>query len=442
MNELPPPQPISQKEINKRIFFWALYDFANSLANINVSFYFVLWFVSDLGGSDHWVSILIVLSTVLLLFTLPAFGAKSDQIQKRMPFLRAFTALTLAALLGLGVLAINTFVLTPAALMGIAFLYFTYQYFYQASFPFNDPFVQDFAAMGNKHSREFTSGLGMGAGQLGNIVGLLLILPVGERMISIFGATGRPAAFIGAAILFTICVLPTLIFLKDTTPQTVKPQSSEKFIGKSIVSTLKDLRDVKRYPGVLPYLITYYLFADAIITIQIFGTLYLEKVGGIGDTEKNIVFLAFLVLSVIGSFISGWIAKILGGTKRAISIFIGLWVVFLTALALAMHPVVFMLMTMLNGFAFGTLFSLSRAYYSRLVPPEKQGEFFSVYILFERGASILGPVVWSLTVLGFAWLGEAAKYRCALLSLAVLVAISFISFRFVKEPEEYGKERA
>ena len=71
----------------KDIFFWALYDFANSIAYVGFIFYFGLWLVSDMGASDTWLSGAVALSTVLLLFTLPVLGHLSDRIRKRMPFL-------------------------------------------------------------------------------------------------------------------------------------------------------------------------------------------------------------------------------------------------------------------------------------------------------------------------------------------------------------------
>ncbi|MBI1812970.1 MFS transporter [Candidatus Peregrinibacteria bacterium] len=96
-------------------------------------------------------------------------------------------------------------------------------------------------------------------------------------------------------------------------------------------------------------------------------------------------------------------------------------------------PVIFAIVAVGNGFAYGALFSLSRAFYAILVPIEKQAELFSVYVLFERAASILGPLVWS----GAAWLFSSFgpdRYRFSMLSLALIIAVSLVTFRWVKEP--------
>lgn len=419
-------------QIPKRnVWLWAFYDFANSLAFVNVSFYFALWFVQDHKISDIWVSVPVALSTIILLFTLPAFGALSDRLRRRMPFLIIFTLLAIASLFFLGLVAIKSPSFGSSVLFLIVALYFLFQYFYQASLAFYNSFVHDFAI---GRTKEKLSGLGMAAGQLGNIIGLLLIFPIAQGKIELFGAAGREGTFLIASLLFFIFSLPVLIFLKDRKQVSTARQAAN--FGKSFRETLQDLRRIKQYPGVLAYLITYYLFADAILTLQLFVSLYLEKVGGLADKQKIIASIAGLLFAVIGALLSHRIARFLKGTRSTIAIFIGLWAIFIAIFALAANQTLFMAMVVLNGFAFGVLFALSRAFYSRIVPPERQGEFFGIYVLFERFASFLGPLVWSGTILVFTSLGEATKYRFAMFSLAILVAISFFVFRFVKEPNQ------
>lgn len=170
------------------------------------------------------------------------------------------------------------------------------------------------------------------------------------------------------------------------------------------------------------------------LTLQLFGTFYLDVVGKLNDKQKIIAALVGLGFGVIGAFISPIVARWLKSTKKAIATFIGLWAIFLALLAVVSTPLMFMILAILNGFAFGSLFALSRAYYSNITPKDKQAELFSIYVLFEKAASILGPLVWSLTVLSFASYG-LAKYRFAMFSLAILVAISFIIFRYAKTPQ-------
>ncbi len=417
----------------KYVWLWALYDFANSLAFVNVSFYFVLWLVQDHNISDIWVSIPVAFATIILLFTLPAFGALSDRLQKRMPFLRIFTLLSIVSLFLLGLVAIKSPTFTSFTLFVVVALYFLFQYFYQASLAFYSSFIHDLAI---GRTKEKLSGLGMAAGQLGNIVGLLLVLPIAQGKFELFGATGRGGTFLIASLLFLIFSLPVLLFLKDR-PQYASQMTTEEnkaSLGKSFRETLLTLRRIKESPGVLTYLIVYYLFADAILTLQLFFSLYLEKVAGLSDKQKTISLVTGLLFAVIGALLSPTMSRLLKGTRHAIATFIGLWAILLAIFAFTTNQSLFIAMVVLNGFAFGALFALSRAFYSHIIPPERQGEFFGIYVLFERFASVLGPLVWSGTILAFASFGEVTKYRFAMLSLTILVAISFIVFRFVKEP--------
>ena len=41
----------------------------------------------------------------------------------------------------------------------------------------------------------------------------------------------------------------------------------------------------------------------------------------------------------------------------------------------------------------GSIQSLSRSYYSRIIPDEKSGEYFGIYDIFSKGASFLGSFV-------------------------------------------------
>ncbi|HYC34261.1 MAG TPA: MFS transporter, partial [Candidatus Paceibacterota bacterium] len=119
---------------NKRIGLWLLYDFANSLAFANLSFYFTLWLVEDRNFSDMWVSIPAALATVCLLLTIPHFGSLSDRTGKRMVFLRTFSWLSIACLFLIGLTALLSESKVMVAVVVV--LYFCFLYFYQSSLVF------------------------------------------------------------------------------------------------------------------------------------------------------------------------------------------------------------------------------------------------------------------------------------------------------------------
>src|SRR3989344_4334479 len=196
----------------KNILTWASYDFANSLAFINVSVYFSLWLINDLNASDLWVTIPVILTTLILFFTLPSLGVLSDKLNRRKPFLVGFSILAIGSLLALGITASGVTPGDTSKLVIVSVFYFLFQYFYQGSLAFYYSFIQELAI---KKSREWISGIGFAAGQLGNIAGLLIALPIAQSALSIFGVTGKPLLFSFAGVLFLVFMLPTILFLKD-----------------------------------------------------------------------------------------------------------------------------------------------------------------------------------------------------------------------------------
>jgi UMF1 family MFS transporter len=123
-----------------------------------------------------------------------------------------------------------------------------------------------------------------------------------------------------------------------------------------------------------------------------------------------------------------------GGRKRALQTFIIAWGILVLIFAVTRSWPVLAVIVMLNGFAFSVLFALSRAFYAVLIPKEKQATFFSVYVLFERTSSILGPLLWSATAAAFVSYGDD-RYRFSVVLLAVLILLSLIPLRYVQEVE-------
>lgn len=426
---------MNSQDNNKNTWYWVIYDFANSLGNITLSFYFILWFVADLGGADIWVSGAMALATIALLFTLPVFGTISDRLRRKTPFFRIFTILAILSLAVLGIIAGQISALTSSSIVLIISLYFFFQYFFQGSFAFYNSFLPDLT--GTK-SLEKISGLGIAAGQLGNVIGLAVALPFVNGTFSIFGLSGRSSTFLIGAIGFFVFSLPTLLGLKDGgTPSTDSAGAIKSRIafGKSFKDTVADLKHIKKYPGVLTYLISYYFFSDASLTVLFFGTIYLDVVAGFNDAQKTMVGILSLVFTILGALLAERMMQKLGGPKKGLAFFIIFEAILLGIFAFSAHKLLFIAMLILNGFAFGALFSLSRSFYSKLIPQGQQAKFFGIYVLFERSASILGPLIWSLTILAFAFLDNVVRYRLAMLSLALMLVISFIIFHFVKEPQ-------
>ncbi|MFI5240944.1 MAG: MFS transporter, partial [Microgenomates group bacterium] len=77
--------------MNKKIFYWGLYDFANSLISGSFTLYFSQWLIIDNKLEDIWYSSAIAVSTLILIITAPLFGSYSDRTQRRMRLINPLT---------------------------------------------------------------------------------------------------------------------------------------------------------------------------------------------------------------------------------------------------------------------------------------------------------------------------------------------------------------
>ena len=102
---------------------WALYDFANTIFSFAViTRYFNAWYIEEQNRPDFEVGIMGFVVGLLLVIAMPAVGAISDQVQRRLPFLAVFTAICLAATVMLGFTSSPLTALITAGVAIFAFL--------------------------------------------------------------------------------------------------------------------------------------------------------------------------------------------------------------------------------------------------------------------------------------------------------------------------------
>ena len=77
----------------------------------------------------------------------------------------------------------------------------------------------------------------------------------------------------------------------------------------------------------------------------------------------------------------------------------------------------------------GSIQSLSRSYYSKIIPPENSGEYFGIYDIFSKGASFLGSAV-------IAWVKLAGgTINIAVATLSIFFLLGFIFLKLSDKQE-------
>ena len=388
----------------KNLLLWSLYDFANSIVYITFLLYFAQWLVVDGGLSDFWYNALFAIATLLLLLSAPPLAAYVDKHGGAKFFLNWATVGTAV---GYGAAALCALGSTHnVVLAALAFL--VGQYFYQLSFVFYTPMLIQIAEPGR---RARASGIGQFANALGQITAVLIALPL---------ATSHAGPLLPAVLLFFVLALPMLLWFKDGRPS---PVAIFPVFRSEFALSFKKLAAFLTTSAAGSFLLAYFFFNDAVITLSNNYAIVLERMFAAPDNAKSLLLLAILIMSAIGGVIAAWVAERVGVFKTLVGLLL-CWVVMLPLLALAPTFAVFAVLTVPVGLLIGSSYSTARVYLTEILRPEEMNYGFSLFTLFERFASFVGPLSWGTTIALFG--GGILSYRAAIGTMAVLMLVGLV----------------
>lgn len=408
-----------RKELwTRELVAWYLYDFANSFVYINATLYFSQWVVVDQGLTDFWYSLPFIIATVILIVTSSAIGALGDRRGvhgKIFLYATFFTLGSFALMFSAGKFLPAPFG-TPTALV----FFGLYQFGYLTSFVPYNAFIK-FVSAASSYGK--VSGIGLWFSQLGNISGLLLTLPIIQGTWTLFG-TDRLSPLALALLAFCLFSLPAL-FVFGRRHFSPLAETSKRTAWWKIV--WKHLLESRRIPGVFPFLLAYYFFSDAILTVSLFSAIYLQKVFEVPDTTKVIMSLLVLIGFALGAFGSGVFSDRLG--HRTVLIH-SLWMsgASIIGISLASRIVFLYPLFVLFGLTAGGVSASARSYLASLVPEGESGKFFGLYTFAERFASVIGPALWGLIIFGAASVAPL-NYRMAAFAMGLIALLGIIPLR-------------
>lgn len=432
---------------------WALYDFANTIFSMNIAtLYFAVWLVSDLHASNTMVALGNGISSALIVISIPLFGAISDVTRRRKPWVVWFTLLACVATAALGIIGqtvvplIGDSVRDPVTTASYTFggsvavliigSFVVANYAYQGALPFYNAMMAELVPT-NEQGR--LSGIGTALGYFGAIVGVLLVTPFFSASMPLLGNIpsaamdflrsavpftshgGRVSTFVPTAILFLILSLPLFFFCKDHNARLGTKAASWRTAFAEVVHTV---RDARKYPGSLRFLLASFLYQDAIGTIIANMALYAVMAMDFKKGLETTLFVVLTVPAVIGSYAIGRLVDRIG-PKRSLLFTIIAWVVLLIAMIMVPNRTAFWIVGVAIGLIFGGVPTAERPLLLSLVPDVEAGRFFSLMVLSSRAAAILGPFVWAFTVDGLLpSFGTAVAYRAGVVTVAVGMAAS------------------
>jgi len=387
---------------------WALYDLANTFfAVAMLSFYFPLWVVEDHGAPELVFSVALAISMILVALAMPVCGALADATGARMRYLRWTTIGCIAATTLIGFLDR----LGPALVLFVAA-----NFCYQLGTIFYDALLWQVA---DRRRLGRASGFGAAFGYLGSMMGLLFLWPFVR-------SGGHQAAFLPAAIFFTLFALPSFFLIRDPAVSR-RPVAWGALIRHALVQPARTLRHARAYPGLFRLFVASFFSLNAINTVLVFMVIYTKKVLGFGEEDLIRFFLVGQACAVAGSLVFGRVVERLGSKRTLMLIWFG-WIVALALLGLMQTARGLWVAGPLIGFCLGSTWATSRVLIVELAPKEQLSEFLGLAGLLGRAASILGPLVWGLIVL------DPSRYPQAVMALIALLAIGLWIFRRMPDP--------
>ncbi len=412
--------------MKKNIFYWGLYDFANSVLTASLVLFFSQWVIIENKFPDFAYGITFSMATLVVLLLGPFFGAWSDKLGKRNIFIFWLTLITGVAALLLGFVTPSTIPPYEKVILALV-LFFIIQIGYQLSLIFFNSLLENIS---KKENRGLISGIGELLGNIGWILGALALLPVANGNFNIIqGVTGRSQVFLPAAIFFILLSVPLVFLFKEKAGNPKKVRMDLKSIYSSFSTGLKSL--IKKDRNVTIFLIAFYFISDAMLTIQQFFAIYFSEVWNLSDSMK-VLLLSFLFIGAIpGAYFSGILCHRISVKKLLlwICVLINVIIFALTIAPPQKYLLYFLILSM--GIGWGSFYTVARTLFVNISPKNRMGEYFGFYSVFQRFASFIGPLIWSLSI--FVFSKSLIKYQITVFLLAIMMAIGIFIMMRVEE---------
>jgi UMF1 family MFS transporter len=394
----------------KKVFSWAMYDWANSAfaTTVMVAFFPVFFKQTlTLGAapveSTKWLATANGISSLVLALTAPWLGALADKGSAHIRMLAIFTAI------GVIPTALLAFVGTSDALTGLTWFVIASIGFW-GGLIFYDSMLIRVAPPGRVDS---VSGFGYALGYLGG--GLLLVVNVlMYQKPQWFGLAGAEqairASFVTVAAWWFVFAIP---LLRQRGVLASGPSIGlARAAREGFAELLRTFREVRKYRPVILFLLAYWMYIDGVNTIMKMAVDYGLALG----FPASSLIISILMIQFIGfpmTLLFGWLGD-------RISPLLGIFAAIVVYSAVTFYAVQmtnvteFYLMGAAIGCVQGAIQAMSRSYYSRLIPADRASEFFGFYNMMGKFASVLGPFLMAATA------AITGNNRSAILSVAIL----------------------
>ncbi len=390
---------------------WLLFDFANtSFSVMMVTFAFPLYFKNVICEGEPFGDALwgmtLSISMLIVAFISPVLGASADLSGRRKRYLFVFTAVSVLATALLGFTG-------PGLVVLAALLFIAANVGFEGGLVFYDAYLPEIAS---ERSLGRVSGYGFAAGYVGALTILLLLFPLLQGGITAENIPSVTLSFFLVALFFAVFAAPLFLALGGEE----KKSGKQPQIGNSIREVAYTIRHIMDYPDLARFLLAFFFYNDAILTIIAFASIYAHNTLGFTATELIVFFMVVQSTAILGSVVFGIITDKIG-PKRTIVLTLCIWCVVIMMAIFTTEKQFFYYTGLLAGMSMGSSKAASRSMMAKLTPREHVTEFFGFYDgTFGKASAVAGPVIFGFIS------SQAGDQRIALASLLLFFAIGLV----------------
>jgi UMF1 family MFS transporter len=404
----------------REVWAWSMYDFANSgYTTVVITAVFNAFFVAAVAQNAPWATFAwtasLSVSYLAVLLSAPLVGAWADAHAAKKRLLLFATAGCVAFTALLVFAAPSTIVLTILCVIVSNFFFATGENLIAAFLPE----LADSRAMGR------VSGWGWSFGYLGGIValGLCLAYVFWARDQGHAAAQYVPVTMLITAALFALSATPTFLWLRERAqPQRVAVAGA---LREAWLRVHQTVRHAQQYRDLRRFLLCIIFYQAGIMAVIALAAIYAQQAMKFTTLQTMILVFAVNFFAAAGAFGFGYLQDRIGHI-RAMALVLAGWIVMIGLAYVAVDDLLFWIAAILAGLCMGSAQAAGRAIVGYLAPPARLAEFFGLWGLAVKAASIFGPLTYGVVTWVFQGnhrLGILAVGAYFVIGLALLVGI-------------------
>ena len=372
----------------REVWAWSMYDFANSAyTTVVITAVFGAYFVGVVAEGQPWATFAwtaaLSVSYAAILLTGPLVGAWADAHAAKKPLL-------LASTIGCVIFTAALYGSAPGAVALSLALLIVSNYFFGAGENLIAAFLPELASSG---AMGRVSGWGWSFGYLGGLAALGICL-------FYITTSGKPATdtvpvtMLITAAFFALAAAPTFLFLRER----ALPQPR---LDNPWARVRQTLREARKYQDLKRFLICLLFYQAGITAVVALAAIYAEQAMKFTLQQTIELILVVNVTAAVGAFGFGYLQDAIGHVRAVALTLVG-WIAMVLIAGFSQSAGSFWLAANLAGLCMGSAQAAGRAVVGYLAPPARLAEFFGLWGLAVKAASIFGPLTYGAVTWMFA----------------------------------------